>query len=107
MAGLLERDLFLGIARALDCVERSSTAALVMGKDDSNHTVLLSFCTLVCTFLLNFRPLPTGLSRAPDHIHQAMAFAKELIKAASAIEMAGGLRISLSIGLHTGSAQVS
>ena len=48
----------------------------------------------------------TGLSKAPDHIHQAVAFAKELIEAAASIKMAGGLKISLAIGLHTGSAQV-
>ena len=72
----------------------------------SGHIQLLESIQAVILHSLRCFPPPSGLSKAPDHIHQAMAFAKELIKAAETIEMAGGLRIALSIGLHTGSAQV-
>ena len=50
--------------------------------------------------------LPSGLGRAPDHHHQALAFAQDLVAAAATINMAGGLRFSFAIGLHTGPAQV-
>ncbi len=43
---------------------------------------------------------------APDHLHQALAFAQELIAAADNISMVGGLKFSLAIGIHTGAAQV-
>ena len=58
----------------------------------------------MCSHSLLFPP--SGLGRAPDHHHQALAFAQDLVAAAATINMAGGLRFSFAIGLHTGPAQV-
>jgi hypothetical protein len=48
-----------------------------------------------------------GLCKSLKHTDQAMAYARDMMEASSSISMSGGFIFKLSIGMHTGAAQVS